>query len=111
MTPRPGTPAPAPGPEDRRILTPSAVARLFGVDRKTVTRWASAGKLSSFRTPGGQRRFYASEVERHIRATGRKRWPRAPAPRQASSQPASAGDPSLRRAPPHPGGSQEGHQS
>ena len=45
------------------LLTPSEVAELFGVDPKTVTRWAKAGKLTSIRTLGGHRRFRKSEVE------------------------------------------------
>lgn len=45
-----------------RLLTPGEVAKLFRVDPKTVTRWASTGKLKGFRTPGGHRRFRVSEV-------------------------------------------------
>ncbi len=48
-------------PEDR-LLTPGEVAEMFRVDPKTVTRWASAGRLASIRTPGGHRRFRESEV-------------------------------------------------
>jgi excisionase family DNA binding protein len=44
------------------LLTPSEVATLFRVDPKTVTRWASAGRIGSIRTPGGHRRFRESEV-------------------------------------------------
>lgn len=44
------------------LLTPGEVARLFGVDPKTITRWANAGKLSAIRTLGGHRRYRASEV-------------------------------------------------
>lgn len=44
------------------LMTPSEVAALFRVDPKTVTRWAVAGKLESFRTLGGHRRYRASEV-------------------------------------------------
>ena len=36
-----------------RLLTPGEVALLFRVDPKTVTRWASAGRIGSIRTPGG----------------------------------------------------------
>jgi excisionase family DNA binding protein len=43
-------------------LTPGEVARLFGVDPKTVTRWAAAGKLTPQRTLGGHRRYRADEV-------------------------------------------------
>lgn len=45
-----------------RLLTPGEVAALFRVDPKTVTRWASAGRIGSIRTPGGHRRFREEEV-------------------------------------------------
>lgn len=47
---------------EQELLTPAEVAARFRVDPKTVTRWAKAGKLSSIRTLGGHRRFYAREV-------------------------------------------------
>jgi excisionase family DNA binding protein len=51
-----------PRPSADRLLTPGEVAALFRVDPKTVTRWASAGRLGSIRTPGGHRRFREVEV-------------------------------------------------
>lgn len=45
-----------------RLLTPGEVALMFRVDPKTVTRWASAGRIGSIRTPGGHRRFRETEV-------------------------------------------------
>ena len=45
-----------------RLLTPGEVALMFRVDPKTVTRWASAGRIGSIRTPGGHHRFRESEV-------------------------------------------------
>ena len=48
--------------ETERLLTPGEVALMFRVDPKTVTRWASAGRIGSIRTPGGHRRFRESEV-------------------------------------------------
>lgn len=45
-----------------RLLPPSEVARLFGVDPRTVAGWAKAGKLKFRRTVGGQRRYPESEV-------------------------------------------------
>jgi len=45
-----------------RLLTPGEVALMFRVNPKTVTRWASAGRIGSIRTPGGHRRFRESEV-------------------------------------------------
>lgn len=50
--------------DDKELLTPGEVARMFGVDPKTVTRWAAAGKLEALRTLGGHRRYRASEVNR-----------------------------------------------
>jgi excisionase family DNA binding protein len=47
---------------NERLLTPGEVAALFRVDPKTVTRWASAGRIGSIRTPGGHRHFRESEV-------------------------------------------------
>lgn len=57
------------------ILTPGDIAKLFRVDPKTVTRWAKDGKLSSFRTVGGHRRFRKAEVEALL---GRDESPRDP---------------------------------
>ena len=37
------------------------------LDPKTVTRWASAGRIGSIRTPGGHRRFRESEVRALLR--------------------------------------------
>jgi excisionase family DNA binding protein len=45
------------GPAERLLLT-GEVAAIYGVDPKTVTRWAKAGKLACIRTPGGQHRRY-----------------------------------------------------
>ena len=45
-----------------RLLTPGEVATLFRVDPKTVTRWASAGRLSRVLTPGRHSRFRESEI-------------------------------------------------
>ena len=47
---------------DPELLTPAAVAAVFFVDPKTVTRWAAAGRLPAIRTPGGHRRFRRSDV-------------------------------------------------
>lgn len=47
-------------------LTPSDVAELFNVSVQTVGLWADSGKLRSFRTPGGHRRFRRGDVEKFI---------------------------------------------
>lgn len=55
-----------PNEPERRLLTPGEVAAKFRVDPKTVTRWASAGKINSIRTPGGHRRFFEDEVRKML---------------------------------------------
>lgn len=53
--------------QEDELLSPGEVARLFGVDPKTVTRWAESGKLHPIRTLGGHRRYRASEVYELLR--------------------------------------------
>lgn len=50
-------------PRAEQLLTPGEVAQMFGVDPKTVSRWADAGKLDAMRTLGGHRRYRVGEVE------------------------------------------------
>lgn len=45
-------------------LGPREVGKVFNVDSRTVTRWASNGVIGFFRTPSGLRRFPTCEVER-----------------------------------------------
>lgn len=45
------------------LMTPAEVALAFGVDPKTVARWARSGKLSHVRTLGGHRRYLRSEID------------------------------------------------
>jgi excisionase family DNA binding protein len=52
-----------------QLLSPGEVAHIFGVDPKTVTRWARAGKLTSIRTPGNHRRYSAPEIYRMLDAS------------------------------------------
>ena len=49
--------------ETTKPLTPRQVADRFGVSTETVAEWATSGKLPFFRTPGGQRRFHAADVD------------------------------------------------
>jgi excisionase family DNA binding protein len=48
--------------DDDRLMKPKEVAELFRVDPKTVTRWAKAGKLRAFKTPGGHTRYRETDV-------------------------------------------------
>lgn len=53
-----------------RLMTPAEVAAVFGVDAKSVTRWAVAGKLSAVRTLGNHRRYAVSEIRAALLAGG-----------------------------------------
>jgi excisionase family DNA binding protein len=60
----------------RLVFTSSQAAGYLGVSLATVRRWADAGHLAYYRTPGGQRRFSREQLERfvasmhHPRSTG-----------------------------------------
>jgi len=57
-------------PTNPDLLTPGEVARLFKVSPSTVVNWADLGKLPSFKTIGGQRRFFRSDVDAFLVAQG-----------------------------------------
>lgn len=46
------------------------VAATLGVSVGTVRNWDAAGKLPSVRTPGGQRRFRASDLDKILTGAG-----------------------------------------
>ena len=49
---------------DRQLVfTSSQAARYVGVSLATIRRWADAGHLSCYRTPGGQRRFSRDQLD------------------------------------------------
>lgn len=45
-----------------RWLTLGQACKLLNVDESTLRRWADAGQVRTFRTPGGHRRFAESDV-------------------------------------------------
>jgi excisionase family DNA binding protein len=47
---------------DPTLLRPGEVAAMFGVNAKTVARWANEGRIRCIRTPGGHMRIYAEDV-------------------------------------------------
>ena len=67
----------APGAETSGILALGAAASMLGVDRDTLRRWADAGRIRSFTTPGGHRRFARTDVERVMAAKRAGRRPLA----------------------------------
>ena len=54
--------------ETEPLMTSGEVAAIFKCDAKTVSRWASSGRLASIRTPGGHRRFRESVVRAFLAA-------------------------------------------
>jgi len=50
-------------PERETTVSLSGAAAIAGVSVSTLRRWADEGRLPSFRTPGGHRRFKVSDVQ------------------------------------------------
>jgi excisionase family DNA binding protein len=50
--------------KENEWLTPAEAARLMGCHAQSLRRWEKEGKIKAYRTPGNQRRFQRSEVER-----------------------------------------------
>jgi excisionase family DNA binding protein len=67
------------GPASRRAaddpwLPLGEASRLVGVGPDTLRRWADSGKVQSYQTPGGHRRFLRSSLEEMINAPRRHRY-------------------------------------
>lgn len=46
---------------------------ILGADESTLRRWADAGRLRVYRTPGGHRRFSLNDLEQMVSGEGRNR--------------------------------------
>jgi excisionase family DNA binding protein len=67
--------APLPQPlEAGRWLTLGQACRLLNVDESTMRRWADAGQVRTFRTPGGHRRFSEGDVREIVQGRTRSRF-------------------------------------
>jgi excisionase family DNA binding protein len=64
----------APPSEQDRWLTLGQACRLLNVDESTLRRWADAGQVRTFRTPGGHRRFAESDVRAIIEGRSAKSY-------------------------------------
>jgi hypothetical protein len=60
--------------DDDPWLALGAASRLVGVGPDTLRRWADSGKVESFVTPGGHRRFLRSSLEAMVNAPRRPRY-------------------------------------
>lgn len=54
-------------------LTTAQAARHLGVSISTIRRWSDAGHLTGYRTPGGQRRFSADQLDAFLASLQRGR--------------------------------------
>jgi excisionase family DNA binding protein len=52
-----------------RLLSPEQVGKIYGVDSKTVSRWADEGRLKHIRTPGGHRRVCEDDSMENIKSS------------------------------------------
>jgi excisionase family DNA binding protein len=66
--------APPPHRPDDPWLALGAASRLVGVGPDTLRRWADSGKVQSYQTPGGHRRFLRSSLEAMINQPRRHRY-------------------------------------
>ena len=66
-------PSPARDPDDP-WLPLGAASRLVGVGPDTLRRWGDSGRVQSYQTPGGHRRFLRSSLEAMINAPRRTRY-------------------------------------
>ncbi|HEV8338726.1 MAG TPA: helix-turn-helix domain-containing protein [bacterium] len=60
---------------DRHWIALGEASRLLGVNASTLRLWADAGRVKTFRTPGGHRRFVRTDLEGLLQ---RGRAPRPP---------------------------------
>lgn len=73
MPSTPRNPSPEPASDDP-WLPLGAASRMVGVGPDTLRRWADTGKVQSYQTPGGHRRFLRSSLEAMINAPRRQRY-------------------------------------
>lgn len=57
-------------------LTLGEASRFLGVDDSTLRSWADAGRVPTFRTPGGHRRFSRAALEQFLEEGRREAGPR-----------------------------------
>ncbi len=66
----------SPAPRTPQWLTLGEASRFLGVDESTLRSWSDAGRIPTFRTPGGHRRFSRDGLERFLDESRRDTEPR-----------------------------------
>jgi excisionase family DNA binding protein len=51
---------------DDRLLNVGQAAGYVGVSAASLRKWSDAGRIAVYRTPGGQRRFQRSDLDRFM---------------------------------------------
>jgi excisionase family DNA binding protein len=51
-------------PRRRRWYPVSAAADFLGISSRTFLRWSAAGRIETWQTPGGHRRFHPRDLAR-----------------------------------------------
>lgn len=69
------TPLVRPRTDRQLVFTSSQAARYVGVSLATIRRWADAGHLQCYRTPGGQRRFSREQLDDFVTSLRRVETP------------------------------------
>jgi excisionase family DNA binding protein len=59
--------------DSSRWVTLGRACQILGVDESTLRRWADAGRLRVYRTPGGHRRFSLANLQELLNGDGRGR--------------------------------------
>jgi excisionase family DNA binding protein len=62
------------GTSGQRLVSIRRAAEILGVNQATVRQWGDSGKVRTFTTPGGHRRFFADELQAMVES-GRDRAP------------------------------------
>lgn len=55
-------------------MTLGQACRILNVDESTLRRWADAGQVRTFRTPGGHRRFAEHDVRSIVQGRARRQY-------------------------------------
>src|SRR2546425_4928970 len=76
------------------VLSTRQVATLLGVGEATVKRWADAGEIACFRTPGGHRKFRLRDVTAFVQK--RQYQPAGPLPAAVPQGADELGEPAIR---------------